>query len=450
MYRPPYALPRLLQTQARDRYSRRRCGSPSQEPQGLFRSFARRDDEHHDLSDHHRLYPVHLHGLREAGSDLHDGEHPVCGIRGLSLHVAHPPRWRRQPRHTAPLRQAAADRAVPLAGRGRNGHLRNTPVERLRRNLVLALALGAAVYLILAVFSDFDKLVAALDSFDYALIPVILGLVALSYIGRFFRWTYYLRVLKVSVPTGINAAIFTSGLSMTISPGKLGEVLKSVFVRRATGAPIARTAPAVVAERATDGTGMVLWGFLGAFALNLPPWTMLMFLAVAVFGIAILRSKRLSLAAERILSKLPLVNRLAPHLGDFTGASNELLATRPLVIGTVISFLSWGLECTGVYLCAVGLGVDRPFLLIVFVFATSSLLGVVSMLPGGIGAVEAGLYGQFVAVANLSTGVAGALTLIIRLATLWFATLLGICGLILVQRLLGDAPLEAEEPKGSG
>jgi uncharacterized protein (TIRG00374 family) len=320
-------------------------------------------------------------------------------------------------------------------------------LERLRRNLVLALALGVAVYVILAVFSNFDDLLAALDNFDYALVPAILGLVTLSYVGRFFRWVYYLKVLKVSVPTGMNAAIFASGLSMAVSPGKLGEVLKSVFIRRTSGAPIARTAPAVVAERATDGTGMVIWGFLGAFALALPPWTMLMFLAVAAFGIAVLRSKRLSLAVERVMAKLPLVNRFAPHLSDFHGASNALLAVGPLLIGTVISFLSWGLECTGVYLCAVGLGVDRPFLLIVFVFATSSLLGVVSMLPGGIGAVEAGLYGQFVAVANLSTGVAGALTLIIRLATLWFATLLGICGLILVQRLLGDAPLEAEESK---
>jgi uncharacterized protein (TIRG00374 family) len=319
-------------------------------------------------------------------------------------------------------------------------------LERLRRNLLLALALGAAVYMILAILSDLPKLAAALEDFDYALIPAILGLVALSYVGRFLRWTYYLRVLKVPVPMGINAAIFTSGLSMTISPGKLGEVLKSVFVRRVSGAPIARTAPAVIAERATDGTGMVLWGFLGAFALNLPPWTMLMFLAVAIFGIAVLRSKRLSLAAERILAKLPLVNRFAPHLRDFNGASNELLGTAPLLVGTAISFVSWGLECTGVYLCAVGLGVDKPFLLIVFVFAVSSLLGVLSMLPGGIGAVEASLYGQFVTVANLSTGVAGALTLIIRLATLWFATLLGICGLLLVQRLLGDVTLDQDEP----
>ena len=317
-------------------------------------------------------------------------------------------------------------------------------MERLKRNLILALALGVAVYLILAVFSGFGDLRTALDGFNYALVPAILSLVLLSYAGRFFRWLYYLKILKVSVPSGANAAIFAAGLSMTISPGKLGEVLKSVFVRQASGAPVARTAPAVVAERATDGTGMVAWGFLGAFALDLSPVTMLAFLGIAALGIAVLRSKRLSLLAEWVLNKLPLLDRFAPHLHDFHASSNELLATRPLVVGTLISFFSWGLECLGVYLCAVGLDVDRPFLLVVFVFAVSSLVGVLSMLPGGIGAVEAGLAGQFVALAGLSVGLAVALTLLIRLATLWFATLVGLVGIIAVQILLGRPPPESD------
>jgi len=317
-------------------------------------------------------------------------------------------------------------------------------VERLKRNLILALALGVAVYLVLAVISGFGSLTAALDDFNFALVPAILGLVLLSYAGRFLRWLYYLKILKVSVPLLTNAAIFAAGLSMTISPGKLGEVLKSVFVRQASGAPVARTAPAVVAERATDGTGMVAWGFLGAFALGLGSGTMVLFLAVAALGIAVLRSKRLSLLAERALLKLPLLNRLAPHLGDFHASSNELLAARPLVVGTLISFLSWGLECLAVYLCAVGLGTGMPFLLVVFVFAVSSLIGVLSMLPGGIGAVEAGLYGQFVTVAGLPAGLAAALTVMIRLATLWFATLVGIVGLFAVRMILGDASIKPE------
>ena len=319
-------------------------------------------------------------------------------------------------------------------------------MERLKKNFILALVLGLAVYLVLAIVSGLEDLRDALSGFDFFLIPAILGLVSLSYAVRFVRWTYYLRLLKVRVPLRANAAIFAAGLSMTISPGKLGEVLKSVFIKDVAGTPVARTAPAVVAERATDGTGMVLWGLLGALAFSFGPWLLLLFLALTGVGIAVLRSRRLSLLAEKALRKLPLLYRLAPHVGDFHGASNELLAFRPLVVASGISFLGWGLECAAVYLCALGVGAEEPFLVVVFVFAVSSLAGAASMLPGGIGAAEAGMAGMFTAVAGLSGGLAVALTFIVRLTTLWFATLLGVAGLLLVQRVIGE-PLDAAVTK---
>jgi uncharacterized protein (TIRG00374 family) len=309
-------------------------------------------------------------------------------------------------------------------------------VERLKKNLVLALGLGLAVYLVLAVLSGLSDLSAALAGFDYFLIPAILGLVSLSYAVRFARWAYYLRLLRVRIPLRTNGAIFAAGLSMAISPGKLGEVLKCVFVKDVAGPPVARTAPAVFAERATDGTGMIAWGLIGALAFSFGPWLLLLFLALTATGIATLRSKKLSLLTEKILSKLPLLNNLAPHMRDFHGASNELLAFRPLVMTSIVSFVAWGLECLAVYLCALGLGAGTPFLVIVFIFAVSSLAGVLSMLPGGIGAAEAGLAGMFASVAELPGGLSVALTFVIRLATLWFATLIGVVGLLLVRRIV--------------
>jgi uncharacterized protein (TIRG00374 family) len=311
-------------------------------------------------------------------------------------------------------------------------------MPNLGRNLILALGLGVAVYVVLAILGGIEDLRDALDGFRYALIPLILGLVALSYAGRFVRWVYYLRLLGISVPLCLNAAIFAAGLSMTISPGKLGEVLKSVFLKQAVGAPIARTAPIVVAERATDGTGMVAWGLLGALAFSFGPGILVGFLVLTAFGIAVLRSKRLSLLAERFMMKLPLLNRFAPHLSDFHGATNEVLGARPLVVGTVISFLAWGLEITAVYLCSVGIGAELPFLLVVFVFAAGSLLGVGSMLPGGIGAAEATMAGMFRFYAGLPGGLAVGLTFLIRLATLWFAAVVGIVGLVIVRGMLGE------------
>lgn len=320
-------------------------------------------------------------------------------------------------------------------------------MERLKKNLVLTLGLGIAVYLTLAVLSGLDDLKTALADFDYFLIPAILGLVSLSYVVRYVRWAYYLRLLRVRVPVGKNAAIFTAGLSMTISPGKLGEVLKSVFIRQVNGAPVARTASAVVAERATDGTGMVAWGLIGALAFSFGPSGLLLFLGATAAGITVLRSKRLSLLAERLLLKVPLLRRLAPHVRDFHRASNQLLAPGALFIGSAISFCSWGLEILAVYLCAVGIGVETPFLVVVFIFVLGSLGGAVTMLPGGIGAAEAGMFGLFTAVAGLPAGLAAALTFIIRLSTLWFATLLGLVGLFAVRRVIGEPAVEAADAK---
>src|SRR3712207_3551455 len=77
-------------------------------------------------------------------------------------------------------------------------------------------------------------------------------------------------------------------------------------------------------------------------------------------------------------------------------------------------------------------------LVVVFVFVAGSFAGAFSMLPGGIGAAEAGMYGLFVGVTGLSAGISAALTLVIRLATLWFATLLGVIGLFVVRRVIGE------------
>lgn len=255
-------------------------------------------------------------------------------------------------------------------------------MDRLKNNLALALALGVAVYFAVIVFAGFGDLAAALGRFRWSLLPAVLVLVATSYAVRFLRWSYYLGLLGIRVPVAKNAAIFVAGLPMTVSPGKLGEVLKSVFVRRVTGDPVARTAPAVVAERLTDGTGMVAWGLLGGLAFGLGLGGLLLFLALAVAVTVALRSKRLSLLAERTFDRLPLARRLVPHLGDFHGSSDRLLAAGPLAVGTAVSFLSWGLEILAVHLCVVASGAEGVrFLATAFVFAAATLGGVLSMLP---------------------------------------------------------------------
>jgi uncharacterized protein (TIRG00374 family) len=135
--------------------------------------------------------------------------------------------------------------------------------------------------------------------------------------------------------------------------------------------------------------------------------SLLWFLTATVSGVAVLRSKRLLLLAETTLSRLPLLNQLAPHIGAFHRASNELLAARPLVVGTAISLCSWVLEILAVYLCVVAMGAAAHFLVVAFIFAVVSLGGALTMLPGGVGAAELGIAGTFASIVTSPGALSG-------------------------------------------
>ena len=60
----------------------------------------------------------------------------------------------------------------------------------------------------------------------------------------------------------------------------------------------------------------------------------------------------------------------------------------------------------------------------------SGLFGALTMLPGGLGTTEASMIG-LLGVKGVEINLASPLTLIIRLMTLWFATLLGVLILFL-------------------
>ena len=94
-----------------------------------------------------------------------------------------------------------------------------------------------------------------------------------------------------------------------------------------------------------------------------------------------------------------------------------------------------------------GLGVaGTPLLLLqaTFIFAASTLLGLVSLLPGGLGASEASSAALLVLLVGLTNGPASVATLIIRFCTLWFGVGLGVAALVWFgQRHRGDDLPEA-------
>jgi uncharacterized membrane protein YbhN (UPF0104 family) len=302
-------------------------------------------------------------------------------------------------------------------GRHGGGHPRGV----LRRSLVLVAALVALTALGLGLYADFGDLADALQRFRWVFFPAALALTFLNYVLRWVRWDVYLARLEISIPRGRSFWIFLAGLTMTISPAKLGEVLKSGLLRRAFGTPIRRSAPIVLAERITDGTGVVL---LGAIALVWAGGGALWPLpALVLFG----------LVALVVAVRSPLLGRFA-RLTEARTAARELLQVPLLAAMTVLAAVSWLFECLAAYLCVRGLRLDVSLAETTAVFCLASLAGAVSFLPGGLLVAEGSMTGLFRRLGDATSASAAAATVLVRLATLWFAVALGLVALALEER----------------
>ena len=85
-----------------------------------------------------------------------------------------------------------------------------------------------------------------------------------------------------------------SGLIMSVTPGKVGELLKSYLVKEVTGDPVSKTAPIIFAERITDFLSLLLIAIIGAYTFD---YGLKIALSISVFFVLlifIISSKKIS------------------------------------------------------------------------------------------------------------------------------------------------------------
>lgn len=313
-------------------------------------------------------------------------------------------------------------------------------IADLRNKILLSLTLALVVFAGLAIYGDLRALPAALARFEWHYAPLVLALTAANYGLRFIKWEFYLRRLGVrGLSRGTSLAIFLSGFALLLTPGKVGELVKSYLLKRTADAPIAHTAPIVMAERLTDGVAMALLCTLGLTAGPTRETWLLLGVTMGGFAALVLLAQwragalwLLSLGA-----RLPLVGRFAASLHTFYESAAALLRPAPLLFAVAIGVVSWGLEGIAFFFVLRGLGEPASLLLLqqaIFILAFATIVGALVMLPGGLGGAEASLAGLLRLLVGMAETPAVAATLLIRFGTLWFGVLVGGAALLLNRR----------------
>jgi len=318
--------------------------------------------------------------------------------------------------------------------------------QTLRRNLLLFLGLGLLVFLGLAVWGGIREVWATFLGFFWAYMPLALSFTALNYVLRWWKWHYYLRRLGIrDVRVGDSALLFTAGMTMAVTPGKMGEVFKSYLLKELNGTPMSLSAPIVVAERLTDGLGMLLIAGAGLsrYSYGWPVFALLLLLA-GLF-IALAQNRPLALRLLVWAERFRLGRRFGGPLRNLYESTYHLLGWKPLLWMTAQSAVSWFGECVAFYYVLLGLGAPAgPDLLLQasFIFAAGTLLGLVSFLPGGLVVTDVSYAGLLVAMdvfhnlGSQAEAAAATASFLIRLFTLWFGVGLGVLALFILTRRL--------------
>ncbi len=308
---------------------------------------------------------------------------------------------------------------------------------KYKKKILISVAFGAIIFLGFSIYADFDKLMTTFREFNWLYFPLVLALSFGNYIIRFYKWEYYRKLLNIDLKVKASFLIFMSTFVMSVTPGKMGELLKSYLVREENGTPISRSAPIILAERLTDFISVVLLCIAGAFVFN---YGQNIVLGVGIFFlicVVLISSRKISIAIISYLEKIKLLHKVAHKFREAYESIYTLVSIRPLIIATIISAFAWFLECVGLYLILKVYSsfthIDVSLLSAVFIYGFSTIVGSIAMLPGGLGATEASLTGLMLLL-KIPKDVSVASTFIIRVATLWFAVLIGVIAVYYYQR----------------
>ena len=134
---------------------------------------------------------------------------------------------------------------------------------KLSKKIILIIISIIILYSIFLLFSDLEKIFDKIYDFKFEFFPIIILLVISSWFCVYLRWNFLLKTFGIKIPHKQNFQIFMGGSALGITPGKVGELFKSEFLKEKFNVPRSKSAPLIIAEKFYDIVGAILISSLG-------------------------------------------------------------------------------------------------------------------------------------------------------------------------------------------
>lgn len=308
----------------------------------------------------------------------------------------------------------------------------NLSLEKIKKQehkILIVFICSLLFYALFVLYGDVKKITNVALSFRWSIIPFLLIFILLNYFIRAVRFFLYLKEVGITVPFTQALTIFIAGISMTVTPGKTGEIIKAYFLKKSVSNSFSEIVPVLITERVTDGIAMIILAMGGIFFVQNSLLFFLFSIAfVTTFFIAIQVQHYLMKIVHAIQRRFPRF-KLIEFFVVFFENSQKLLTLKNITVGTLLGMVAWGFEAFALYLLIkefINVEFFRGIALSFFIFSFSSIAGFFVLIPGGIGVAEGSITYFLGSLFGLPVAQSIFLTLLFRFITLWFGVSLGI------------------------
>ena len=298
-------------------------------------------------------------------------------------------------------------------------------MEKLFSRAILAVIASVALYVIFVIFSDISLLVEKFQNFNFLFLIPAFTLVLLSYFVRGFRWDFFLKSLDIEIPLKKSLSLFFAGLGLSITPGKVGEVIKSHFLKKDHDQSYAKTAPIIFVERYYDLVGLLIISIIGIWFIDIDRTMVYVTLAIIVSALVISQQKKIVKKILKKFESISFLSKFAGKLQETFETIHVLLKPRLYAKSIGFSVTGWILESLAVFIIFMGFEIDLSLPTVILIFAISSIIGGISMIPGGIGLTEGGMVGLLL-LEGIDYTSAISVVILVRIVTLWFSVGIGL------------------------
>ena len=296
---------------------------------------------------------------------------------------------------------------------------------KLGNKIILVVISIIGFYAGFLIISDLATISDKISNFNTNFIPLIFLLVTTGMLVLFLRWHLLLRNAKIFIPVKDSFLIYTAGFSLSIIPGKVGELIKSQLLKSKFDIPRTKTVPIVLLEQLYTVIGIIIISFFGIWYFQLGVYVFSFFLIALIVVLTLISSRRLFNKAIQFLGKRKFTSKFVTPLSSSYDSIKDGSRGRILLFSSGLSVIFWFIESVTVFLILMAFGInDIEFLKVIPTYTTSILLGILSFLPLGVGVVEGSLVGFF-SLLGIETSLAFTVVIIIRLFTRWYPVSFG-------------------------